>query len=207
MNESVIVAHGLWLPGLETKLLRLRLRNAGFEPHLFRFPTLRGTLEHNTDRLEEFAQATGGDKLHFVGYSLGGVVTVRMLARSHLKRVGRVVCLGAPLTGSRAATRIRRTTFGRKVVGKSLGEHVARGGIGHWDPKIELGIIAGTRSFGVGSVVASIPDESDGTVAVDETRLSGARAHMTLPVTHTQLLFDQAVARQTIHFLRHGHFL
>ncbi len=30
---------------------------------------------------------------------------------------------------------------------------------------------------------------------------------MTLPVTHSQLLFDSAVARQTIHFLRHGRFV
>ena len=207
MSESVIVAHGLWLPGDETILLRNRLRKAGYAPHLFRFPTLRGTLMHNTQRLARFAEGIGGDKLHFVGYSLGGVVTLRMLARSHLKRVGRVVCIGSPLTGSRVATRVGRTNLGRKAIGRSLGEHVARGGIERWDLPIQLGIIAGTRNFGVGSLVAALPGLSDGTVMVDETRLPGAIAHMTIEATHTQLLFDRAVARQTIHFLRHGQFL
>jgi len=206
MRENVIVAHGLWLPGDETILLRNRLKNAGFAPHLFRFPTLRGTLTQNVQQLARFAVSVGGDKQHFVGYSLGGVVTLTMLAQSRLRRVGRVVCLGSPLTGSRVATRIGETSLGRTILGKSLTEHIARGGIERWDQTSELGIIAGTRSFGVGTLVGSLPGESDGTVSVDETRLPGATAHMTVDATHTQLLFDRAVARQTVHFLRHGDF-
>ena len=76
MRESVIFAHGLWLPGDETILLRNRLRNAGYSAHLFRFPTVRGSLTHNTQQLARFAEGIGGDKLHFVGYSLGGIVTL-----------------------------------------------------------------------------------------------------------------------------------
>jgi len=207
MSESVIVAHGLWFPGIETNLLRHRLRNAGFRPYLFRFPTVRGTLTQNVQQLARFAQGIGGERRHFVGYSLGGVVTLRMLAQSHQVRIGRVVCLGSPLTGSHIATRVGRTVLGHKVVGRSLGEHVSRGGIDRWDCGVELGIVAGTGNFGIGRFVDPLPGESDGTVTVDETRLPGATAHVTLPVTHTQLLFDRTVARQTIHFLRHGRFL
>jgi pimeloyl-ACP methyl ester carboxylesterase len=207
MSEAVIVSHGLWLPGIETALLQNRLRQAGFSPYLFKFPTLRGTMADNTQQLLRFANGIRADKLHFVGYSLGGVVTLTMLAQSNLRRVGRVVCLGSPLTGSRTARRVGQTNLGRKIVGKSLGEHVARGGLNRWDQTIELGIIAGTRSFGIGMVVGPLPGQSDGTVAVDETRLPGAKAHITVAATHTQLLFDRDVARQTIHFLRHGEFL
>ena len=207
MSEAVIVAHGLWFPGVETKLLRLRLEKAGYAPHLFRFPTLRGTLEQNVQKLGRFAEGIACSRLHFVGFSLGGVVTLRMLARARAQRVGRVVCLGSPLTGSHVARRLGGSELGRKVVGKSLGEHVERGGIEFWDQSIEVGIIAGTRSFGIGLLVDTASGESDGTVALEETRLPGATAHMTLPVTHTQLLFDSAVARQTIHFLRHGRFV
>lgn len=206
MSEAVIVSHGLWLPGIETAVLQNRLRHAGFTPHLFKFPTLRGTMAHNTHQLHQFANGVRADKLHFVGYSLGGVVTLTMLAETKLRRVGRVVCLGSPLTGSRIASRIGRTNLGRRIVGRSLGEHVAGGGMRQWDPAIDLGIIAGTKNFGIGRVVGELPDQSDGTVAVDETRLPGARSHMTVDATHTQLLFDREVARQTIHFLRHGEF-
>ncbi|MGD8339247.1 MAG: alpha/beta hydrolase [Gammaproteobacteria bacterium] len=206
MSEAVIVAHGLWFPGVETKLLRIRLDNAGFAPHLFRFPTLRGTLEQNVLKLGRFADSIACTRLHFVGFSLGGVVTLRMLARSRARHVGRVVCLGSPLTGSQVASRVGGTELGRKVVGRSLGEHIDRGGIERWDQNIEVGIIAGTRNVGIGRLVDALPDRSDGTVAVEETQLPGATAHITLPVTHTQMLFDADVARQTIHFLRHGRF-
>jgi len=206
MSEAVIVAHGLWFPGVETKLLRMRLGHAGFEPHLFRFPTLRGTLEQNVQQLGRFAGQIACSKLHFVGFSLGGVVTLRMLATTRSNRVGRVVCLGSPLTGSLVAKRLGSTELGRKIVGRSLSEHVDLGGIECWEQKIEVGIIAGTRNLGIGRLVETPAGAGDGTVQVDETRLPGATAHITLPVTHTQLLFDDTVARQTIHFLRYGRF-
>jgi pimeloyl-ACP methyl ester carboxylesterase len=205
-SASVIVAHGLWMPGAETGLLRHRLQTAGFRPFLFRFPTLRGTLAQNTARLLRFAAATPGDTLHFVGYSLGGVVTVSMLAEASLERVGRVVCLGSPLTGSATAARIAGSALGRRVVGRSLLEHLQRGGIARWSRPAELGIIAGTRSLGLGRLVRTPADANDGTVTVEETRLPGATAHLSLRVSHTQMLFDSQVARQTIHFLQHGRF-
>jgi pimeloyl-ACP methyl ester carboxylesterase len=207
MSEAVIVSHGLWLPGIETTLLQNRLRRAGFSPYLFRFPTLRGSLADNSQQLLRFANGVRADKLHFVGYSLGGIVTLTMLTHANLRRVGRVVCLGSPLTGSRTASRVGRTSLGRRIVGRSLSEHVAGGGFSRWDRNIDLGIIAGTRSIGVGLVVGALTDQNDGTVAVDETRLPGAKAHVTVAATHTQLLFDRVVARQTVYFLRNGTFL
>jgi pimeloyl-ACP methyl ester carboxylesterase len=207
MSESVIVAPGLWMPGLETKLLRYRLTNAGFRTYSFEFPSMRGTLERNAQLLARFAEQAVGDRLHFVGHSLGGVVTLRMLAQTHLPRVGRIVCLGSPLVGSRAAAWLAGTNAGRRVVGKTMLDHLEEGGCAPWDRHQELGIIAGTRSFGIGRFMQTMPVDNDGTVAVDETRLPGATAHLTLPVTHTQLLFDRKVARQTIHFLRNGHFV
>lgn len=47
---------------------------------------------------------------------------------------------------------------------------------------------------------------SDGTVFVAETMLPNASDHIILPVTHTGMLFNAEVAKQTLHFLHHGHF-
>jgi pimeloyl-ACP methyl ester carboxylesterase len=207
VTESVIVAHGLWMPGLVTEVLCQRLKAAGFRPRAFRFPTLSGTLGENAERLRRFAEKTPGDTLHFVGHSLGGVVILTLLAQTDVERAGRIVCLGSPFAGSRVAAFFTRTRVGRAFMGKSLTEHLERGGMRRWDGHHELGIIAGTRNLGFGRiVVGNLPDDNDGTVAVEETRLPGATAHLRLPVTHTQLLFDRAVAQQTIHFLRHGRF-
>jgi pimeloyl-ACP methyl ester carboxylesterase len=197
------------MPGAETGWLRRRLERAGFLPMLFRYPTLRATLAENAAMLAELAERIGGERLHFVGYSLGGVVALTMLANAPARRPGRIVCLGSPLQGSRTALRLARTPLGRKLVGKSMLELNRQGGIGHRtfrDPVPEIGVIAGTRSFGVGRLIGGLSVPNDGTVTVDETELASATARITLPVTHTQLLFDAVVARQTIHFLRHGRF-
>lgn len=206
MIESVVVAHGLFMPGAETRLLRHRLQQAGFRPYLFRFPSVRGTLTRNSERLARFADGVPGDRLHFVGYSLGGVVTLHMLQRHRLNRVGRIVCMGSPLLGSRTASWFMQAEIGRPLVGRSMAEHADTGGMVRWDLDIDLGIIAGTRSMGLGMFVGNLPEPNDGTVAVDETRLPGATDHTTLPLTHTQLMFDRAAARQVVHFLRHGRF-
>jgi pimeloyl-ACP methyl ester carboxylesterase len=206
MIEAVVVAHGLWAPGLETGLLRRRLRSAGFRPVLFRFATVRAGLAQNVERLARFAAEVQGDRVHFVGYSLGGIVTLTMLAQHPHARVGRIVCLGSPLAGSGTATSVSRNFLGRRVVGRSLFEHNQRGGLSHWDRQAELGLIAGSRNFGAGHLIGALPGTNDGMVAVDETRIAGATDHLTLPVSHMQMLFDADVARQTIHFLRSGRF-
>lgn len=206
MIETVLVAHGLWMPGIETALLRHRLQQAGFGAELFRFRTVRATLAENMHELSGRIESTHGDRIHLVGHSLGGVIAVHLLGRRQLPRIGRIVCLGSPLVGSCVADRLGRTRFGRALVGHSLGEHLAGGGLERWDGRYELGIIAGSRGVGFGRLVEAIPGTNDGTVAVGETRLPGATAHLTLPVTHTQMLVDRTVARQTIHFLRHGSF-
>ena len=94
MIEAVVVAHGLWAPGIETVVLRRRLRAAGFRPCLYRFSTLRASLTRNAERLARFAADVECERLHFVGFSLGGIVTLTMLANHPPPRVGRVVCLG-----------------------------------------------------------------------------------------------------------------
>ena len=47
----------------------------------------------------------------------------------------------------------------------------------------------------------------DGTVAVAETRLDGARDHIIMPTTHTGMLISRNVAEQIGSFLRRGEFL
>jgi hypothetical protein len=75
-----------------------------------------------------------------------------------------------------------------------------------WNLPREIGLIAGCRSAGLGRVFADLPQPNDGTICVDETRLSGANAHRVHDVSHTGMLFSQAVASSTCCFLEHGMF-
>jgi pimeloyl-ACP methyl ester carboxylesterase len=194
------------MPGWETALLQRRLRAAEFAPLLFRFATVGEGLQSNAERLRQFAQRVPGETVHFIGYSLGGVVTVRMLETQSFGRPGRVVCLGSPLNGSRSAHALARWPGGTRLLGKSVLELNAGGALRPWASERELGIIAGRLAFGLGRVLGALTPPNDGAVAVDETELAGAKDHIVLPVSHTALLFSPDVAAQACHFLRHGRF-
>ena len=204
--ENVVVAHGLFMPGIETWPLQRNLSEAGFEPLLFRFPTVRATLSENVERLAAFIAAAPGDLVHCVGFSLGGVVCTATVAQRRPPNAGRIVCLGAPLNGSHTGKGLMRFRIGLKIVGESIAELNSRGGLGRWEGPGDLGVIAGSRSFGMGRFFGRLPRPNDGTVAVEETRLEGLTDHLVMPVTHTTMLFDREVARQTVAFLRHGRF-
>lgn len=204
--ESVIVVHGVWMPGTETILLRRRLDARGFHCHLFRYHSLAADLDQNATQLARFVEDVPGDTVHFVGHSLGGVVILWMLQRNPPQRLGRVVCLGAPLNGSATARTLEAHPGTRAAVGKSLAELTALGGLSAWTGESPLGIIAGEASLGVGKLVARLPRPNDGTVSVEETRLAGAIDHIVMPASHMSLLWSKPVADQVAHFLVHGRF-
>jgi hypothetical protein len=54
--------------------------------------------------------------------------------------------------------------------------------------------------------VVDFQEANDGTVAVSETKLPGAKAHIVLPVSHTGMLLSARVAFETGQFLELGHF-
>src|SRR5690606_32768545 len=120
MHEKpvVVLVHGLWMTGLELAWLRRRLKADGFETRQFRYSTVRHNLSHNAERLFRFARDIDAREMHFIGYSLGGVVTLNMLARFHAQLPpGRVVLLGSPVRGSSAARGMVRHRWGRFMLG------------------------------------------------------------------------------------------
>ena len=73
-----------------------------------------------------------------------------------------------------------------------------------WSGARDLGIIAGDMPFGLGRLVGEIDAPNDGTVWVEETRLAGAKEHLTLRVSHSGMVLSAAVARQDRRVLAGG---
>jgi 8-oxo-dGTP pyrophosphatase MutT (NUDIX family) len=204
--ESVVVAHGLWMPGVETLLLRRRLDAVGFRSQLFRYRTVSDDLDENAAALARCVERTPGDTVHVVGHSLGGVVAVYMLQTRRPARAGRVVCLGSPLRGTHSGMRLARFRWGAGLTGRSIGDLLARGGLEPWSGTTDLGVIAGDLPLGFGLLLGPLPKPHDGVVAVEETRLEGATDHLVVSLSHLALVLSRRVAAETAHFLRHGRF-
>jgi pimeloyl-ACP methyl ester carboxylesterase len=188
------------------KVLRRRLAAQGYDVHVFSYPSVAVDLATNAVRLARFIERVPGERVHVVAHSLGGILVRAMLEQNAPARLGRVVCLGSPFAGSRTAARVARLPGGARLIGRSLGDLLARGGFDAWHSPHDIGIIAGRVPFGVGRLLGRFGEPSDGTVAIAETRLEGASDHIVLRVAHMSLLWSGAVARQVEHFLRTGRF-
>lgn len=207
LSGTVVFIHGLWMKGFELFLLRRRIKSAGFATRRFSYRTMAATLDENAAALSEYLASLGDGPVHLVAHSLGGILTVRLFERYGPLVNGRVVFLGSPVRGSSVARATAARPFGDVMLGRSGQEGLLQEQEPVWEWPNPLGVIAGTKSIGVGRVVSDMDGPGDGTVALAETEIRGATDIFTFPVTHTSMLFSRPVADQVIHFLRNGRFL
>lgn len=206
-SEPVIVVHGLWVHGVVMGLLARRIARCGFVTHTYSYPSMRLSLSENAARLARYCERLAVPRVHLVAHSMGGLIALKMLELTRSVRCGRLVLAGTPYSGSFAAARLARFPGGTRLLGRSISEWLAspRPGIAGAG---EAGIIAGTRGFGLGSLIApDLPRPNDGVVTLAETAIPGVTQRVELKVTHTEMLVSRAVARQCCAFLRDGQFV
>lgn len=200
----VILVHGLWFGSWSLGVLARRLRKAGFETRRFRYRATRSLVRDHANALRDFVRDADGPGLHFVAHSLGGLVTLRMLADCGNLPPGRVLLLGSPLRGSTVARKAGRLPGIRRLLGR-VGADLETGHCVLPGDR-ETGVVAGSRNLGLGYFLGGVGEPSDGTVAIGETRVDFLTDHLVLPVTHTGMLFSPTVADRGIVFLRTGRF-
>jgi pimeloyl-ACP methyl ester carboxylesterase len=192
--------------GLESFLLRNRLAEAGFEPSVFRYPSTQADIGGAATALSVHLREFGDGPVHLVGHSLGGLVILEAFGAGGELPQGRVVLLGSPVQGSRAARAVAAWSLGPHLLGRLAAAELTRREPRTWRGERELGIIAGSRSAGMGRLFADLPVPNDGTVSVDETRLAGAKEHIIHDVSHTGMLMSAVVAGSLAKFLSCGSF-
>jgi len=211
-GNTVICIHGIWSHGVSMYLIKRRLeKEYGYNVQLFNYPSVRGSLDDNADLLSRFIADQGLDAANIIGHSLGGVIALRMLSNHSDTVPGRLVALGAPLTGSRAATFLSTQDWAAPFVGQSLSAGVVDKAANEWATHVceqrDVGIIAGTSPYGFGRLITTFDGENDGSVAVAETRLEGAKDHICMDVSHKSMLVSAGVVDQAAAFLKRGEFL
>ena len=205
---TVILVHGLWMPATVFLLHSHWLQRRGYRVRRFGYPSMRATLSQNAQRLRHFIAATGAADIHLVGHSLGGLVILEMLRQKPDPRLRRAVLLGTPCVDSHCARRLRGLGMSA-LLGRSLGEWLSRASGSTVAPRsaVEIGVLAGTRSIGLGRVIPGLPRPNDGVVAVAETRLPGIADFIALPVAHAEMLASRRCVAQSASFLETGRFL
>lgn len=200
----VVLVHGLWFRESWLRVLGGRLEQAGYKVKGFSYHSTRMPLERSAKRLQHLCTRDYPNGVHLVGHSLGGLLILQMLETGHWTRPGRVLFLGTPLTGSAVARQASQWPGANLLLGAAADPLLD--GVQHWPEHREIGMIAGSRPVGLGRLTGGLPQPNDGTVAVAETQHDGLKDHITMPVTHTGLIFSEPVSRQVLGFLATGQF-
>lgn len=209
--DTVVLLHGLWMTGFETRVLELRLKRAGLSTCRFRYPTIRRGPREAAADLTRFIEheIDHSGRVHFVAHSLGGIVLMHYFSAHEPASDSRVVLLGSPLRGSEVARQAAASPLGRFLLGHSLDKGGLLDGLpAQWPWQAQLGVIAGVGgTFGFGQMLGRrMAGPGDGTVALSETLIDGATDRMELSVSHLEMLVNPEVAHQVEHFIAHGRF-
>lgn len=203
--ETIVLIHGLWLHGIVFLPQQRWLAKRGFAVRRFSYHSMRDGLQQNARALSQFVASIDNGNVHLVGHSLGGLVALTMISQYRDPRVRRMVLMGSPCMGSHSASFMLHRPRLAAVLGRSLKEWLV-------SPRpqlpapVEIGVLSGSRSLGLGRLIPGLPRPNDGMVAVTETQLPEARDFITLPVSHTEMLISRACADQVTAFLKSGSF-
>jgi len=204
MREAVILVHGLWLSGWTMQGLRLRLARRGYAATTFSYPSIAQSLDAHARRLAARIDELPEAVIHLVGYSLGGLVVLRCLRNHGERRIGRVVLMGTPVRACMAGRQLENMAAGERLLGASrdIWRELPEG----FRPRSELGVVAGSRPWGLGRMLLRLPGSNDGVVRLQETEAPGMRDRVVLPISHSGMLVSAQAARQVAAFIECGAF-
>ena len=130
-HDIVVLVHGLWMTGMESGLLRSRLRmTTASTPASTATTPSRSGLEDNMRLLHEFLGGRAGrDRCTSSATASAGCSRCIRSTQFPDHRRGRVVCLGSPLRGSLAARAMAGLPFGEEILGATMRDAVLSGGM------------------------------------------------------------------------------
>ncbi|SDZ87426.1 esterase/lipase family protein [Microbulbifer marinus] len=209
-SACVILLHGLGKSESSMSELEKNIAAAGFTTVNTGYPSTDFPIEQLAGRAIAPAldKCAGHNEINFVTHSMGGILVRQYLSRVSIDNLNRVVMLGPPNHGSEVVDNLGdfpgfHFVFGDAGLQLGTGEMSVPNKLGA--ANFDVGIIAGTRSINL-ILSQLIPDNDDGKVSVDSTKLEGMNDHLTMPVTHVFMMKNDKVIAQVIHYLRHGSF-
>lgn len=214
-KEVVILLHGIGHTKWNMFLSERAMKKAGYATYNITYPSLK----HDIPTLSKYLKNNlnksniwdNYEKVHFVTHSMGGVITRTYLQTEKDNipedKLGRVVMIAPPHQGSEVSDFLKdiflyKWSFG--PAGQQLTTEYQSAQKS--DIYYDLGIIAGKKEWPYVIARFIIPNESDGRVAVERTKLKGMKDHIVVPATHSFISWKASTHQHVINFIKNGHF-
>ena len=109
------------------------------------------------------------------------------------------------MRGSGVARRVHENPLLRPFLGRSV-EGGLLGGAPSHDGRRPLGIITGHGRFGLSTLFHPSDEEGDGVVTESETLLDNATDRVSVPRSHSTMIFSRRCAEYVARFIETGRF-
>lgn len=212
-NALIVLLHGILRSKTDMLFLSNHFQKRGYKTLNILYPSREKDLQELSkfvhDKITEHPDAKTIEKIHFVTHSMGGLITRYYIHEHRPDKLGKVVMLSPPNSGSEAADFLKANTFLAPIFENLFGpagqqlstdyEHNLS------DIDFPLGIIGGNKSINPFAHLA-LEGEHDGIVPTERMKINGMQDFIILPVTHSLMMFDKTVIKQAEYFLEYGKF-
>ncbi|MGI8981155.1 MAG: esterase/lipase family protein [Pirellulaceae bacterium] len=195
-SQALILIHGLGAHWLIMSPLARRLQSQFGRVINWSYASLWSGIERHgqqmAEQLQQLDDDPGVERIHLITHSMGGIVARLALAARLPAKMGRMVMLAPPNTGSHVA-RSLAPILGRICPPLMQLSDAEQSFVASLPPlsAVEIGIIAARHDL---------------LVAEPRTHLSTEKEHIILPGMHSSLLWRQETAEQAAAFLASGRF-
>lgn len=195
-SHALILIHGLGAHWLIMSPLARRLQKQFGRVINWSYSSLWSGIERHgrqmTEQLQQLDDDPAVERIDLVTHSMGGIIARLAIAHRLPAKMGRMVMLAPPNTGSHVA-RSLAPVLGRICPPLAQLSDAEQSFVSSLPPpsSVEIGIIAARHDF---------------LVAEPRTHLSTEKEHIILPGMHSSLVWRQETAEQAAAFLSSGRF-
>lgn len=210
--ECVVLIHGFGRSSFSMGKISNHLESNGYKTISIDYPSRKHSIEFIVNQYimpEINEDKLNCSKLHFVGYSMGGIITRYILANNRPSNVGRVVFLGTPNSGAEIVNSLGKYKWFKKVFGPAVQDLAVGAKFLNRLPKTvdyESGVISGNFSANPFTSFFLLKGDDDGTISVKSTIIKGMKDHIVIPSSHNMLLSNQRAVEEIEYFIRNGKF-
>lgn len=211
-TECVVLLHGFARSSSSLKKINDRLTENGYKTININYPSRKYQIFQLAEqfiipKIENEIKLCS--KVHFVGYSMGGIITRYILANYRPTNLGRVVLIGSPNNGTEIIQNFEKYKWFREIFGPAVLDLGINSEFLKTLPPIvnyETGVISGNFSINPITSLFLIKGADDGTVSVESTKIDGMKSHFIVNTTHYLLPYNDEVVEEVEYFIRNGNF-